>query len=82
VNDRPSPIRVVGGTDQKKTSSADHKFRLGQRVHLLARPWDLTPPAGHFRVMRLLPREGAEHQYRIQSVADGHERVVRESQLA
>jgi len=80
VNDRTSPIRVVTGTD-KKTSNADHKFRLGQRVHLLARPWDLTPPAGHFRIMRLLPREGAEHQYRIQSVADGHERVVRESQL-
>jgi hypothetical protein len=81
VNERPSPVRAVAGPD-KKTSSADHKFRLGQRVHLLARPWDLTPPAGHFRIMRLLPREGAEYQYRIQSVADGHERVVRESQLA
>lgn len=79
--ERPSPIRVVAGAAPKK-SSAEYKFRLGQRVHLLARPWDLTPPAGHFRVMRLLPREGSEHQYRIQSVADGHERVVRESQLA
>ncbi|MHB1218531.1 MAG: hypothetical protein ACYC1L_10085 [Alphaproteobacteria bacterium] len=81
MNERPSPIRIVAGTEHKMPN-ADHKFRLGQRVHLLARPWDLTPPAGHFRVMRLLPREGAEHQYRIQSVADGHERVVRESQLA
>lgn len=81
MTDRPTVVHVVAGTDPE-TPSSDHKFRLGQRVHLLARPWDLTPPAGHFRIMRLLPREGAEHQYRIQSVADSHERVVRESQIA
>lgn len=82
MTDRPSPIRIVAGTDYGTSPNAAHKFQLGQRVHLLARPWDLTPPAGYFRIMRLLPREGTEHQYRIQSVADGHERVVRESQIA
>ncbi len=79
--DRPPPVQAVARADQK-VSGADHKFRVGQRVHLLVRAWDLTPPAGHFHIMRLLPREGAEYQYRIQSVSDGHERVVRESQLA
>lgn len=77
---RPVTLRTVQESPTK--SNAEHKFMIGQRVHLLAQPWDLTPPAGHFRVVRLLPREGGDHQYRIQSVSDGHERIVRESHLA
>jgi hypothetical protein len=65
------------------TEGARHpKYWVGQLVHLVNRAWEPAMPSGHFRVVRLLPREGADHQYRIQSVADGHERVVRESSLA
>lgn len=62
--------------------SIQPKYWVGQLVHLMTQAWEPAMPAGHFRILRLLPREGADFQYRIQSVADGHERVVRESNLA
>ena len=35
-----------------------------------------------FKIVRLLPEAGEARQYRIKSRTDGHERVVREDQLA
>lgn len=59
-----------------------YKFKVGQKVRMIPQAWDPAVPTDDFRVVRLLPRESADHQYRIQSLTDGHERVVRESQLA
>ena len=39
-------------------------------------------PGGSYTVQRLLPEEGRDCQYRVKDTRDGHERVVRESQLA
>jgi hypothetical protein len=32
--------------------------------------------------VRLLPAEASDQQYRVKSTLDGHERVVKESQLS
>ena len=58
-----------------------HKFKVGKRVRFTpgAAGGDARP--GFYDIVRLLPAEGSEQQYRIKSVTDGHERVVRESQL-
>jgi hypothetical protein len=37
---------------------------------------------GTYRIVRLLPPDANANQYRIKSTVDGHERVVRESQLS
>jgi hypothetical protein len=37
--------------------------------------------SGTFKVVKLLPPEGDEHQYRIKSTGEAFERVAKESQL-
>jgi hypothetical protein len=37
---------------------------------------------GTYTIVRLLPAEHNDQQYRIKSTTDGHERVVKESQLS
>lgn len=58
-----------------------HRFHVGQLVHFLQKGLGKTKPLGDFRIERLLPNEGVELQYRIKSIADGRERVVREAEL-
>jgi hypothetical protein len=57
-----------------------HKYKLGQTVELL-RQDTLLKPLGVFEVVRLMPTEHGVRQYRIRSRADGHERVVIESEI-
>jgi hypothetical protein len=58
-----------------------HKFTVGQTVYftsgLIGRPGS----NGSYRVVRLLPPEGDDYQYRIKSVGEAYERVAKESQL-
>jgi hypothetical protein len=57
-----------------------HQFRAGQAVRLVRS--SLRPAAdGEFKVVRPLPDDGGETQYRIKSVREPHERVVKESDL-
>jgi len=44
--------------------------------------FDRAAKRGAYLVVRSLPSDGRDNQYRIKCVLDGHERVVRESQLA
>ncbi|GGF11460.1 hypothetical protein GCM10011611_16410 [Aliidongia dinghuensis] len=58
-----------------------HKFRAGQTVQFTPSLFDRAAKRGQYRVVCGLPAEGNDNQYRIKNVIDGHERVVRESQL-
>lgn len=58
-----------------------HKFAVGQNVDLVPGRGDGNVPRGTYTVMRLLPNDGPDREYRVKSVSDGHERVLRESQL-
>jgi hypothetical protein len=62
---------------------ASHKFDVGQVVRSQQRPDGVIPP-GNYEIVRHLPSRDAERdvQYRVKSVLDGHERIVRESDLA
>ncbi len=56
-----------------------HKFSVGHRVTMVK---GLTSAAsGEYEVVRLLPPEGEEFQYRLKSRRESHERVAREDQL-
>src|SRR5215472_17419066 len=59
-----------------------HKFAVGQAV-TFSPDRDQEHTKGElFKVVRLLPEAGDALQYRVKSQTDGHERVVREDQLA
>jgi hypothetical protein len=57
------------------------KFKLGQTVTITERRYEATP-RGTFRIVRALPAEQGVRLYRVQSTADGHERVVPEHELS
>lgn len=59
----------------------NHKFSIGQTVfftsNMMARPGS----DGSYSVVRLLPPDGDDYQYRIKSIGEAYERVAKESQL-
>jgi hypothetical protein len=59
-----------------------HLFHVGQRVRFQPGAGDLRGLGGNYTVVRQLPSETRDLQYRIKHDQDGHERVVLESQLA
>jgi hypothetical protein len=57
------------------------KFRSGQTVLLsrnIPRNW---APGGEYRIISQLPESDGELRYRVKSVREPHERVVREGDL-
>lgn len=58
-----------------------HKYSLGQTVRYIAGPFARVNVEGTFKVVKLLPPDGDEHQYRIKSTGEAFERVAKESQL-
>ena len=58
-----------------------HSFAVGQRLEFDPGKFDGTNAHGSYTVVRLLPNDGSDREYRVRSARDGHERVVRESQL-
>lgn len=58
-----------------------HHFAVGQTVELNHDRYDRNLPPGAYTITRLLPNDAEDREYRVKSSHDGHERVVRESQL-
>jgi hypothetical protein len=61
---------------------AQPKYKIGQMVDF--NPSRATIPASmrEYKILRVLPFEGGERQYRIKTIAEQFERVVRESELS
>lgn len=58
-----------------------HKYKPGQFVRIVASRSHAAPPAGRYEIVRTLPSDDRENQYRVRHTEDNHERVVRESEL-
>ena len=65
----------------EKAASKAHKFQIGQMVYFTAKPLGHMAVDGTYLIVRLLPSDGDEHQYRIKSASEAFERVAKESQL-
>jgi hypothetical protein len=65
----------------RRTSLREHKFRIGQSVYFTSRPLGHMIANSTYEVVRLLPSDGADYQYRIKNPKESFERVARESQL-
>jgi hypothetical protein len=58
-----------------------HKFTVGETVYFTASNVARPAASGTYEVIRLLPSEGDDYQYRIKSSGEAFERVAKESQL-
>ncbi len=58
-----------------------HKFRVGQTVSYTSSPISRPGASGSYQVVRLLPSDGDDYQYRIKNPGEAFERVAKESQL-
>ena len=65
----------------RRIALKEHKFRLGQSVYFTSRPIGHMIANSTYEVVRLLPSDGADFQYRIKNPKEAFERVVRESQI-
>ncbi|MGY3650101.1 hypothetical protein ACVWW2_005392 [Bradyrhizobium sp. LM4.3] len=59
-----------------------HKFPIGSRVLFTASNVARPAASGSYEIIRLLPTDGDDCQYRIKSSTEAFERVAKESQLA
>ena len=58
-----------------------HKFQIGQTVCFTSRPIGHMAVNDIYRIVKLLPSDGEDYQYRIKSANEAFERVAKESQL-
>ena len=82
-----SPVRLqfVGLTGffayRVKERALTHKYRVGETVYFTASNVSRPAASGTYEVIRLLPTDGDDCQYRIKSITEAFERVAKESQL-
>jgi hypothetical protein len=60
----------------------NHKYPIGATVYYTASNIARPAASGTYQVIRQLPTEGDDCQYRIKSSSEAFERVAKESQLA
>ncbi len=60
---------------------ATHKFRVGEKVQLLAGQGVRFATAEVFEIVQQLPERNGEYQYKIKSLDEPHLRVAKEYQL-
>ena len=58
-----------------------HKYRIGEMVYYTSPTFGRAAASGSYTVVKLLPHEGDDYQYRIKSSGEAFERVAKESQL-
>jgi hypothetical protein len=76
---RPKPTLLPAIT--APVAATQHKFRIGEAVHLTAGVFARGGATSVYKVTQLLPSDGDEQQYRIKSATEPHERVAKQSQL-
>jgi len=70
-----SPVAAIG------SALRAHKFQVGQTVIYTSSPISRPGASGSYKVVRLLPSDGDDYQYRIKHAGEAFERVAKESQL-
>ena len=58
-----------------------HKYQVGEIVYFTSPSFGRAAATGSYTVVKLLPSEGDDHQYRIKNSEEAFERVAKESQL-
>lgn len=58
-----------------------HRYQVGEIVYYTSPTFGRAAATGSYTVVKLLPSEGDDYQYRIKSSGEAFERVAKESQL-
>ena len=64
-----------------KERALTHKYKVGETVYFTASNVSRPAASGTYEVIKLLPIDGDDCQYRIKSLTEAFERVAKESQL-
>jgi hypothetical protein len=75
------PAVTVAQVVARAGSLRTHKYRVGQTVFYTSSPISRPGASGSYQVVRLLPSDGEDYQYRIKNPGEAFERVAKESQL-
>ena len=75
--------RSVAGEGDRDAGPAlrAHRFRVGETVLYTSSPISRPGASGTYKVVKLLPSDGDDYQYRIKNSDEAFERVAKESQL-
>jgi hypothetical protein len=77
-------LRTVSPPTQPQTIELpvkNHKYVVGDTVYYNSPSFGRAAATGSYTVIKLLPSEGDDYQYRIKSSGEAFERVAKESQL-
>jgi hypothetical protein len=84
----PKPVRIIRTHSPPVQPSAPsdlpmhaHRYRVGETVYYTSPTFGRAAATGYYTVVKLLPSEGDDYQYRIKSSGEAFERVAKESQL-
>jgi hypothetical protein len=72
------PVQPLAAHEIALTS---HKYQVGELVYYTSPTFGRAAATGNYTVVKLLPSEGDDYQYRIKSSGEAFERVAKESQL-
>jgi hypothetical protein len=79
---KPCPRKAGESSfEVRRIALKEHKFQIGQTVYFTSRPIGHMAANSTYQVVRLLPSDGSDYQYRIKNANEAFERVARESQL-
>jgi hypothetical protein len=73
--------KVVRVFEFESSMLKTHKFQIGQTVCFTSRPIGHMAVNDTYQIVKLLPSDGDDYQYRIKSANEAFERVAKESQL-
>jgi hypothetical protein len=80
----PSIIRTTSPPMQPaaiELPAKSHKYNVGEMVYYNSPSFGRVAATGSYTVVKQLPSEGDDYQYRIKSSGEAFERVAKESQL-
>jgi hypothetical protein len=72
------PVQPVAS---QEISLKSHKYQIGEMVYYTSPTFGRASATGSYTVVKQLPSEGDDYQYRIKSSGEAFERVAKESQL-
>jgi hypothetical protein len=80
----PKMIRTVSPPVQPVAPEIvikSHRYQVGEEVYFTSPAFGRASASGNYIVVKLLPSESDDYQYRIKSSGEAFERVAKESQL-
>lgn len=72
------PMQPLAGPE---TVLKRHRYQVGETVYYTSPTFGRAASTGSYTVVKLLPSESDDYQYRIKSSGEAFERVAKESQL-